>query len=149
MSRSHRHDVSELARGGLCSALGHNGPFSIPLANSPLSAQFNSQSSTPPSTAAAPHSTSTFRGQVEVLGRLPPSAATDEPVAMGTVNGLGSEDSGPDINTQSLILPAGRQWEKDTGPEGGRRRGDGVHKKMRNNGESAVLYAPKTKQTRR
>lgn len=68
---------------------------------------------------------------------------------MGTVNGLGSEDSGPDINTQSLILPAGRQWEKDTGPGGGRRRGDGVHKKTRNNGESVVLYAPKTKQTRR
>lgn len=36
---------------------------------------------------------------------LLPSAAPDEPVAMGTVNGLGSEDSGPDINTQSLILP--------------------------------------------
>lgn len=34
---------------------------------------------------------------------------------MGTVNGLESEDSGPDINTQHLILPAGRQWEKDTG----------------------------------
>lgn len=45
---------------------------------------------------------------------LPPSVAPDEPVAMGTVNGLGSEDSGPDINTQSLIPPAGRQWEKDT-----------------------------------
>lgn len=46
---------------------------------------------------------------------LSPSVATDEPVAMGTVNGLGSDDSGPDINTSSLILPAGRQWGKDTG----------------------------------
>lgn len=45
---------------------------------------------------------------------LSPSVATGEPVAMGTVNGLGSDDSGPDINTQSLILPAGRQWGKDT-----------------------------------
>lgn len=32
---------------------------------------------------------------------------------MGTVNGLESGDFGPDINTQRLILPAGRQWEKD------------------------------------
>lgn len=38
---------------------------------------------------------------------------------MGTVNGLESEDTGPDINTQRLILPAGRQWEKDTGTGGG------------------------------
>lgn len=34
---------------------------------------------------------------------------------MGTVNGLESGVFGPDINTQRLILPAGRQWEKDTG----------------------------------
>lgn len=32
---------------------------------------------------------------------------------MGTVNGLESRDFGPDINTRHLILPAGRQWEKD------------------------------------
>lgn len=38
---------------------------------------------------------------------------------MGTVNGLESGVFGPDINTQRLILPAGRQWEKDTGEEGG------------------------------
>lgn len=49
-----------------------------------------------------------------VTETLSPSVATDKPVAMGTVNGLGSNDSGPDINTQSLILPAGRQWGKDT-----------------------------------
>ena len=42
---------------------------------------------------------------------------------MGTVNGLESGDFGPDINTQRLILPAGRQWEKDMG--GGGRR---IHK---------------------
>lgn len=34
---------------------------------------------------------------------------------MGTVNGLESGDFGPDINTRHLILPAGRQWEKDAG----------------------------------
>lgn len=53
-----------------------------------------------------PPSSSTFCGQVQLVGRQPPSAATDELVAMGTVNGLESEDSGPDINTQHLILPA-------------------------------------------
>lgn len=34
---------------------------------------------------------------------------------MGTVNGLESRDFGPVRNTQRLILPAGRQWEKDMG----------------------------------
>ena len=44
---------------------------------------------------------------------------------MGTVNGLESGDFGPDINTQRLILPAGRQWEKDISGWGGVRR---IHK---------------------
>lgn len=44
-----------------------------------------------------------------MVGIQPPSAATDELVAMGIVNGLESEDSGPDINTQHLILPAARR----------------------------------------
>lgn len=39
---------------------------------------------------------------------------------MGTVNGLESGVFGPDINTRRLILPAGRQWEKDTGGGGER-----------------------------
>lgn len=38
---------------------------------------------------------------------------------MGTVNGLESEDSGPDINTQHLILPADRRCEKGTSSGGG------------------------------
>lgn len=41
---------------------------------------------------------------------------------MGTVNGLESGDFGPDINTQRLILPAGRQWEKDMGGGNSQRR---------------------------
>lgn len=48
-------------------------------------------------------------------GRQPPSAAPDEPVAMGTVNGLESGDFGPVGNTQRLILPAGRHWERGRG----------------------------------
>lgn len=42
-------------------------------------------------------------------GQQPPSAAPDELVAMGTVNGLESWDFGPVGNTQRLILPAGRR----------------------------------------
>lgn len=58
---------------------------------------------------------------------------------MGTVNGLESGDFGPDINTQRLILPAGRQWEKDTGGVNSQRR--------RAVGESEGLFCPETKQT--
>ena len=43
-----------------------------------------------------------------MVGLQPPLAATDELVAMGIVNGLESEDSGPHINTQRLIPPAAR-----------------------------------------
>ncbi|KAK1882418.1 Microtubule-associated serine/threonine-protein kinase 1 [Dissostichus eleginoides] len=70
---------------------GRNGPFSIPEANSPYFSsafteeQLNSQHYTPTPPA--------FCGQV---GRQPPSAAPDELVAMGTVNGLVRGDFGPD-----------------------------------------------------
>ena len=90
----------------LCGAAGRNGPFSIPEANLPYfssaftAEQLNSQHYTPTPPA--------FCGQV---GRPPPSAAPDELVAMGTVNGLVRGDFGTDINTQRLILPAGRQQE--------------------------------------
>lgn len=61
---------------------------------------------------------------------------------MGTVNGLESGDFGPDVNTQRLILPAGRQWEKDTG---GEEEGEGIHKGAV--GESKGPFCPETKQT--
>lgn len=60
---------------------------------------------------------------------------------MGTVNGLESGDFGPDINTQRLILPAGRQWEKDT------RGWGGFTKEPSCRGEQG-LFCPETKQTR-
>lgn len=61
---------------------------------------------------------------------------------MGTVNGLESGDFGPDINTQRLILPAGRQWEKDMG-------GGGFTKEMCSKGERGPFCPDQTKQTRR
>lgn len=61
---------------------------------------------------------------------------------MGTVNGLESRDFGPVRNTQRLILPAGRQWEKDMG----------VGRWWIYKGEvlqgSAGPFCPETKQTR-
>lgn len=60
-------------------------------------------------------SPSAFRDQVEFVGRQLPSAAPDELVAMGTVNGLESGDFGPVGNTRRLILPAGRHREDDVG----------------------------------
>lgn len=95
----------------------------------PLTAlQFNLSA---PCSALHPYP-STFCGQVALVGRQPPSAAPDELVAMGTVNGLESGVFGPDINTQRLILPAGRQWEKDTG-------GGEVTKERSCTGERAFL----------
>lgn len=95
---------------------GHNGPFSIPPANSPLAAppftaaQFKLSAALPLHLPASLLSLRSLCGQVEACRkRQPPSAAPDELVAMGTVNGLESGDFGPDINTQRLILPAGRQ----------------------------------------
>lgn len=61
---------------------------------------------------------------------------------MGTVNGLVSGDFGPDINTQRLILPAGRQREKDTGGGGGK-----FTKETSCRGERGP-FCPETKQTR-
>lgn len=65
---------------------------------------------------------------------------------MGTVNGLESGDFGPDINTQRLILPAGRQWEKDTGGEGWGEWGE-FTKETSCRGERGP-FCPETKQTR-
>ena len=79
----------------------------MPFTGARLTSQLHAGPCTPLSSA--------FCGQVALVGRQPPSAAPDELVAMGTVNGLESGDFGPVGNTQRLILPAGRHWEKDTG----------------------------------
>ena len=104
------------------------GLFSIPVANSPSLPCSAVHSGAVKLSAPRRPSPSALCGQVALVGRQPPSAAPDELVAMGTVNGLVSGDFGPDINTQRLILPAGRQREKDTGEGRGGEGGGVTHK---------------------